>query len=654
MKFRQVHLDFHTSEHIEGIGKKFNKLQFQEALLLGRVESITLFSKCHHGWSYHPTKANIMHPHLDFDLLGAQIEAAHEIGVKTPVYLSAGHDEKVAVAHPEWQTIDIREHENNDVKFPYNGFHLLCLNTPYLEDLLAQIKEVAQNYDCDGIFLDILNDEPCFCLTCQKIMRQRGMEINLENAEKLGKERYQNYTRRVRETIDSVKPGLAVFHNFGHVKRGRMDIIGSNTHLELESLPTGGWGYDHFPISASYARTLGMEFSGMTGKFHKTWGEFGGFKHPNALRYETALSLALGAKVCIGDQLHPSGEMDFATYDLIGKAYSEIEEKQSFAEGACSVADIAVLDSEAISAYYGEKSDCEVSSEDSAAGCSRILLEGHYLFDFIDANQRLDKYKLLLLTEGVRLDDRLKNKIKAFVKKGGKVLACGEAGLMKDKDKFSLNFGSRFVCRNTYRPDYLRPCFEIPSLKNSAYVMYSQGFRINLADGVELAKRENPYFNRELEKFCSHQHTPVNSDDSSCGISAGEDGIYISWNIFEDYAQNGTIYAKEIVCYLIDLLLAKKSATCDLPAQGILSLMSQKNRKIVHLLYATPVHRGKNIDVIEDIVPLYDVKVTVKCDQKPERVYLAPEMTDIAFEYSEGYVRIVVPKFENHCMIVLE
>ena len=355
MKFRQVHLDFHTSEHIKGIGEKFNKVQFQEALILGKVESVTLFSKCHHGWSYHPTKANEMHPNLSFDLLGAQIEAAHEIGVKTPVYISAGHDEKVAVAHPEWQTIDIREHENGDVKFPWFGFHLLCFNTPYLEDLLAQIKEVVENYDADGIFLDILNDEPCFCKCCRQIMRDRGWEINLENATKLGRERYLTYTRRVRETVDSVKPGLPVFHNAGHVKRGRMDIVNSNTHLELESLPTGGWGYDHFPISASYARTIGKEFSGMTGKFHKTWGEFGGFKHPNALRYEAALSMAMGAKICIGDQLHPSGEMDIATYDLIGKAYREVETKQPWVENAKCVADIAVIDSEAIVSYYEKK-----------------------------------------------------------------------------------------------------------------------------------------------------------------------------------------------------------------------------------------------------------------------------------------------------------
>ncbi|MBQ3177661.1 MAG: beta-galactosidase, partial [Clostridia bacterium] len=85
MNFRQVHLDFHTSEKIPGIGSRFSKEQFQHALKIGHVNSITIFSKCHHGWAYHPSEANEIHPELDFDLLGAQIEAAHEIGVKTPV-----------------------------------------------------------------------------------------------------------------------------------------------------------------------------------------------------------------------------------------------------------------------------------------------------------------------------------------------------------------------------------------------------------------------------------------------------------------------------------------------------------------------------------------------------------------------------------------
>ena len=61
-------------------------------------------------------------------------------------------------------------------------------------------------------------------------------------------------------------------------------------------------GVTTISLYPAYARTLNMEYLGMTGKFHTTWGEFGGFKHPNALLYETALSLANGAKCSIGDQ----------------------------------------------------------------------------------------------------------------------------------------------------------------------------------------------------------------------------------------------------------------------------------------------------------------------------------------------------------------
>ena len=85
MQYRQVHLDFHTSEKIPDVGSQFDKKQFQEALCLGHVESITLFSKCHHGYSYHPTTAGVMHPTLTFDLLGAQLEACKEIGVNAPI-----------------------------------------------------------------------------------------------------------------------------------------------------------------------------------------------------------------------------------------------------------------------------------------------------------------------------------------------------------------------------------------------------------------------------------------------------------------------------------------------------------------------------------------------------------------------------------------
>ena len=133
MRYRQIHLDFHTSEKVAGIGSRFSKENFQKALIAGHVDSITIFSKCHHGWAYHPSQANEMHPELSFDLLGAQIEAAHEIGVKTPVYISAGFDDKYARSHRDQVIRQIDDKpEGGGGDFLHPGYHRMCLNTPYL------------------------------------------------------------------------------------------------------------------------------------------------------------------------------------------------------------------------------------------------------------------------------------------------------------------------------------------------------------------------------------------------------------------------------------------------------------------------------------------------------------------------------------------
>jgi len=97
---RQVHLDFHTSEHIDGVGARFEKAQFQAALRAGNVNAINIFAKCHHSWSYYLTEVGNQHPHLDFDLLGAQIEACHEIGVRCPIYYTVGWSAHDAEIHP--------------------------------------------------------------------------------------------------------------------------------------------------------------------------------------------------------------------------------------------------------------------------------------------------------------------------------------------------------------------------------------------------------------------------------------------------------------------------------------------------------------------------------------------------------------------------
>lgn len=660
MRFRQVHLDFHTSEAIPGIGSQFRKEQFQEMLRVGHVDSITVFSKCHHGWAYHPSTANEIHPHLSFDLLQAQIEAAHEIGVNTPVYISAGLDEKEARQHPEWLIRDANDRMNWVDSFLKPGYHQFCFNSPYLDKLLTQIDEVVRNYDADGIFLDIVGVRTCLCHTCLKQLRDAGKDpLNPVHVKELGEQTYANYTRRVRETIDAVKPGLHVFHNGGHIPQGRRDLAGMNTHLELESLPTGGWGYDHFPLSARYVQNLGFDFLGMTGKFHTSWGEFGGFKHPNALRYETALSLANGARCSVGDQLHPEGLMEPATYALIGTAYAEVEAKEQWCTDVKPLADVALLSQEAVGVQgSGESQAAHTGKGD--AGAVRMLLEGKILFDVVDLESDWSNYKVIILPDAIRIGADLEKKLTAFVVGGGKVLATGESNLNKAGDAFVLDLGANWKEADPLNPNFFRPNFAPgPLLSETAYVFYAPGQRITLAVlGTELGQRQDSYFNRTAEHFCSHRHTPPSTVTDAPGMTEGSAGIYIAWNLFDEYAGMGSLIARETVLYALRRLLAgRETLKTDLPAQGIVTLMEQlaENRYICHLLYASPIRRGKNIEVIEDILPIDNVSVTLRLPKSTTEARLQPQDTPIALEQSnEGTVRFVLPRLECHQMVVLK
>ena len=525
MNFRQVHIDFHTSEAIAGIGKSFDKKQFQEALRLGHVNSVTLFAKCHHGWSYYPGRVNPMHPHLDFDLLGAQLEAVKEIGVAAKIYVSAGFDEKTAREHPEWL---VRNKDESLVwarSFANRGYHRLCMNSPYLDTLCEQVKEVCGKYECDGIFLDIVSVYPCYCQNCVRILRSEGKDpYDESNARELAERTYIKYAKRIREAIDSVDPAIGVFHNGGHISRGRMDLARLNSHLEVEALPTGSWGYDYFPQSARYFHRYNMDVLGMTGKFHKAWGEFGGFKHPNALRYEVSLNAALGAKSSIGDQLHPSGEADMATYRLIGEAYSELEEKEPWLENAVAVADIGVLSNEALAG--------DITGDNGAV---RILHEGHYLFDFIDAESDFDRYKVIVLPDCRRMSRSMERKLKAYCARGGKVLATGISPLTEDEDRIALELGGKWIGEQEISVTYIRPTADNKYLDDTGYIFYGKAFRVEPdSENAMMLRMERPYFERTVEHFCSHMHAPDSGEYCGAAMTRGKDGIYIPANVFTE------------------------------------------------------------------------------------------------------------------------
>lgn len=667
LRFRQVHLDFHTSPHIDGIGAKFDKARWQDTLCKAHVNSVTLFSKCHHGWSYHPTKVGKMHPHLNFDLLRAQYDACKEVGIAAPVYLSAGVDNLAGEEHPDWREINAEGAFSGWVTSPLKpGFQMMDFLSPYLDYLCAQIEEAVRLFpDCDGIFLDIISQTPGCSKWRMAHMREKGWDAELvADRQKAADAAMEAYYRATTQAARCLSRDMRIFHNSGHIQRGRRDLLQYFSHLELESLPTGGWGYDHFPMSAKYAGNLGLDFLGMTGKFHTTWGEFGGYKHPNALRYECAAMQAFNSKCSIGDQLHPNGQLDESTYRNIGAAYSEVEAREPWCVGAKAISDIAVLSSEAENSSHGQNSADE--------GAVRVLLESHCLFDLIDREMSFEPYKLLILPDDIRIDEALKSRVDAFLAGGGKLLLTGESGLWKDREGFAFDIGARHEGPSEFSPDYLLASAELrPAFVDSPVVMYLRSQRIRATTGRSLGGIYDPYFNRTYQHFCSHQHTPPCPDPSGFDSGVLRGGIaYLAHPVFSLYRTYGAVAYREYLSNVISSLLSDRATlSTNLPSTARVSLNLQpaERRYVLHLLYANTISRGGamsmsggtvtasglSIEVIEELLPLGATTIALANMPPIFRVTLEPQGREISFAQQDGRLQLELDGFTCHQMVVL-
>lgn len=668
LRFRQVHLDFHTSPQISKIGSAFNRRTWQERLKLAHIDSITCFATCHHGWSYFDTAVGQRHPNLSFDLLRAQFDACKEIDVNVPIYLTAGINNWAAYNHPEWREVDFEGRYTSWGKSPVEaGFHTMCFNTPYLDLLCEQIREVVRLFPgCDGIFLDIISQSPCTCRWCLDGMAEAGLKAEIEADRKAWSKRVLlEYYRRTTEAARSGRSDMPIMHNSGHVALGERGVLKFFSHLELESLPTGGWGYDHFPMSAGFARTTGYDFLGMTGKFHTSWGEFGGYKHPNALRYECAAMIANGARCSVGDQLHPLGELDETTCRIIGAAYSEVEQKEPWCAKAAHVSDIGLLASAAVT-----KREQKENPVDTGAG--RVLLESHFLFDVLDLDSDFSKYKLLILPDDIRLDEPLAARLNTYLAEGGKLLLSGQSGLRKEGDGFALDIGATDLGEHEFNPSYLCALPEYRAdFLGSPLVMYKNARKLELTTGSSLGEIQPPYFNRHFRHFCSHQHAPNNpaGERFPAGVIT-ENIAYISYPVFTIYCAYGAVAYREFVAKVIrQLLAADLTIETNLPASARLFVTRQESGKrfIVHLLFATPSLRGsspemagpgvtgwmKAIEVIEDLQPLHGTTFSIRTREKITSVRLEPQGEEIPFTTAGDAVQVTVDSFSCHQMVVL-
>jgi hypothetical protein len=674
VRFRQIHLDFHTSEFIGGIGSQFDPEEFAATLEKARVNSITCFARCHHGWIYYDTKLDPerRHPHLGINLLKAQIDACHARNIRVPIYTSVQWDHYTASRHPEWLALDEKGNISSfQSASPFEaGFYRdLCLNSPYVETFLKpHVREIVESLQADGIFLDPVRPLPCACRYCRTKMETAGLDFSDARArQQFALQTLNQFMQDMTRFVRQLNSECTIFYNAGHIGTRHRSVADTYSHFELESLPSGNWGYLHFPLTMRYARTLGKDCLGQTGKFHTSWGDFHSFKNAEALQYECFRMLALGAKCSIGDQLHPVGKIDLQVYELVGSVYREVEKKEPWCWNAKPVTEIGVLTPEE---FYG----AEIGGLPPALmGITRMLEVSAHQFDILDSASDLSRYKVIVLPDKIPVDVELAQKLQAYLDRGGALIASFESGMNADASEFARRvLGVRLksegardlngeLVRGKLFPtndyvEYILPGQLGKGLAQTEYALYIRGMDVEAEPGSEtLANKVLAYFDRTYRHFCSHRQTPSSGQVGGPAVIKNGRAIYFANPIFSEYNKVAPRWEKQLFLNALDLLLPDPLVRHSGPTtlQVTINEQADENRWIVHLLHYIPERRSQEIDIIEDVIPLYSTKFSIK-SPTVKAVLSVPEQEPLPYEQKDGRVKFVLPKLVGHQMIALE
>lgn len=640
---RQVHLDFHTSGLIPGVGDKFDKKQFQAALREGNVNSVTVFAKCHHGYCYFPTKVGTQHPNMKqgFDLTGAMIDAAHEIGADAPIYITAGWSVLDSETHPEWcmrnedgsiqtMNLDLNASEN-DIR-PNCSWKNLCFSGDYAKHIYELTTEICDRYSrVDGLFYDIIYmNDVCYCDNCRKGMLSEGLiPANPDDAREYYRRNHLRFMKHCTDILHKKHPDATIFFNSGGADIYRPEYHNGQTHFEMEDLPTAWGGYDKMPPRASVMSRYKKEYLGMTGKFHTEWGEFGGYKNPEALKYEALLMAMYGAKCSIGDQLLPGGVPDMETYKCIGVAYRALEKLEPWCWPARSTAGLGVYLS---------------GNAASDEGLHQMLLERHIDFEVVLPGDSLEPFKALILPDCVTVSDEEVQRIRAFTEAGGALLFTGKSLIANGA--FQIDPGAEFVGEAAYRQDYFRPGERIRlPYGNAPFICYRSGLKSRVTDGEILAEIYEPWFDRTYGAYCSHRNTPYRSEAAPHpAVVKRNNIIWMSHPIFGLYKEYGAQLFKEAVYAALNLIY-RPVYTVQLPsgARTRLTCQPELNRYVLHTAYAVPMQRGC-ITVLEDMPEFRSFDVSIDIDvTSVTGVRTVPDLENIPYSYENGRLKFAVP-----------
>jgi hypothetical protein len=576
MPWRKVHLDFHNSKFIPKIGANFNADTWGDQLVTGNLDSIVVFAKDMHGYFYYPSKYGPVHPGLSFDLLGEQVKACRKRNIAVYAYYCSAWDHNLAETHPEWNMIKRDGSDYRPKPGTTPGWTALCLGNKDFVDLIAShVQEYVSRYELDGAWLDMA--EPiapeCYCPECLRQIKASGKDPYDKDVQREHQNKnFLNFHRRMKDLVHSTRPGCQIdFNDIGLGKVSeRAELLDS---IDIEALPTGGWGYFYAPSQIRYQRNFGLPVYGMTGRFVESWADFGGLKLPQQLDVELASIVANAARCDVGDQMPPDGQLDAAVYHVLGKSFGRIKKIEPWLNQAAPVTEAALL----IPAVALEN-----VNQQYIFGLTKLMIEAHLQFDLVEPGQDWERYSLVVIPDELMPDSKTIERLHRYIDNGGSVIVSHIGGLQAEtKSSWLGKYGINYKGVSPFKPAYLVTDNDfVKDMPGYAYALYDGASQWTAeAPAKTVVKLGEPLFQRSAEHFTSHRQTPFDHvSEYSAIITSGKVGV-IGFPIGTSYFNTGYWIYREVFNRLLNEVLPSRLLETNAPLSTELTVTYQPSEK---------------------------------------------------------------------------
>jgi len=441
----------------KGIGAKFDARAIVARVKASGAAHIIWYDKWIDGLVFRKTKTT--NYHTDRDFLAELMKECKREKVRLLTYFNTFYDGNPEFA--QWACLDQRgQRIAYPPPWPANA---LSIYSPYREKVLEQIRELIEDYDVDGVWLDVPQYPPfAFDRWTKEAFEKRYQKL-LEDATAVERRRFaidsvSDWNKDVVAFVHKLKPSAVVTTN------AIVDplVVGPRTAIGLAE-PFDFYSTElhllerQFRIAENLGRYL-KPYEALT-MISDTWfspigsGPPPTSKKPSQMPLEMATVLSGGMNLYLALTLGHDGTTDEASFTFLDVSGQWLRRRRAWLEGAEGVHDAGIV----LGTADPSDLDWPGGTDDYSPAVVKIeesLRSGGYLpRRFLNCRQAVEwgriapSIRVLVVPDRVSLAPEDSAVVERFVRGGGKVIAFGR-GLALGKSGSGFSAAPLFGVRN--------------------------------------------------------------------------------------------------------------------------------------------------------------------------------------------------------------